>query len=134
VVAPSSERPSSAYAVLDAMVSDGKQCGGGGRSHLGFNGREEAVARSLDGELLPLRLGVGSGFLRWASIQGEGWGNTRRIQQYSLSGRQYSSGFESAWQRRAVWHGGGRWGKSVHEGTREGVAWEERKKGQMGGF
>jgi hypothetical protein len=45
-----------------------------GHSYLGFDGRREAAAWSCDGELSFFKLGGDGGLLRWASIQGEGWG------------------------------------------------------------
>jgi hypothetical protein len=72
------QRPNRSRA-LGARLSSSKWSGGTGHSYLGFDGYGEVVAWSRDGELSFFKLGSGSGLLRWASIQGEGWGSTRRL-------------------------------------------------------
>jgi hypothetical protein len=64
-----------AYVALGVMVSDRKQCGGGGHSYLGFIGHRKSA-----GELLSHKLSAGGGLLRWASVKREEWGSNRRIQ------------------------------------------------------
>jgi hypothetical protein len=64
---------------LGARLSSSKWSGGMGHSYLGFDGHGEVVAWYRDGELSFFKLGSGSSLLRWASIQGKGWGSTRRL-------------------------------------------------------
>jgi hypothetical protein len=78
----------------------------------GFNGRGEAAARCRDGELFFFKLGGSGGLLRWAFVQGKGWGSNRRLQWFSLSGRRCLSGFKTVRQRRGARCSGSRWGKS----------------------
>jgi hypothetical protein len=112
MAAPSPERVSSVYAALGVTMSGRKWCSKSGRPHLGFNGRGEAAARSLDWELFDFKPGTGGGLLWWTSVQGKRWGSTMRLQRFSLSGQRCLTGFETVWRRWGARCGGGHWGKS----------------------
>jgi hypothetical protein len=67
-------QPVADLTLLGTTVSGEKWDDGGGRPHLGFDGRGEPTACSRDVEPLFFKLGAGDGSLWGTSIQGEGWG------------------------------------------------------------
>jgi hypothetical protein len=91
---------SSRYGALGARLSSSKWSDRTGRSYLGFNGHREVVAWSHDGELSFFKLGSGCGLLRWASVQGEGWGSTKRLQRSFLTRWSGSAGGGATWRWR----------------------------------